>query len=94
MVDSVDVRECEHMDAVELLRRTKGLVRLGIRREIKNQKSDVKVLGFEMVTLERDPTGRLGLTLGVEDGEIIVEDIVADEPAALYVRIHHINYYC
>ena len=75
------------MDAVELLRRTKGLVRLGIKRKVGNEKSGENLLGYEMITLERSSSGRYGLVLGEENGEIIVKDTVEDEPAALYVYV-------
>ena len=85
MVDSVDISEYEHMDAVEVLRGTKSRVLLGIERKAKSENSGERSLGYEMITLNRNSRGRIGLVLGTENGEIIVEDTVPEEPAALYV---------
>ena len=81
MVDSLDISQYEHMDAVDVLRGTSTNVRLGIRR-IRSGKHDKKDYGYEMVTLNRNARGRLGLVLGEENGEIIVEDTVQGEPAS------------
>ena len=83
MVDSFDISEYEHMDAVEVLRGTKSLVKLGIKRDCKDEKTEKKSLGYEMITLNRSSRGRFGLILGEENGEIIVEDTIVDEPAEL-----------
>ena len=88
MVNAVDISKYEHIDAVEFLRKTKGLVKLGIRRKFKSEKSSGKLLGYEMVTLERNSRGRHGLILDEENGEIIVGDTVPEEPASLYVSMH------
>ena len=83
MVNSVDISKYEHLDAVEFLRKAKGLVKLGIKREFKSEKSNEKLLGYEMVTLEKNARGRHGLILDEENGEITVGDTVPEEPASL-----------
>ena len=85
LVDSTDISEFEHMNAVEILRGTGSRVKLGIKRQPKASKERENTYGYEMVTLNRNQRGRLGLILGEENGEIIVEDTVPEEPASLYV---------
>ncbi|XP_065071560.1 tyrosine-protein phosphatase non-receptor type 13-like isoform X2 [Rhopilema esculentum] len=89
LVDSTDISEFEHMNAVEILRGTGSRVKLGIKREPKASKERENTYGYEMVTLNRNQRGRLGLILGEENGEIIVEDTVPEEPASLTGGLRH-----
>lgn len=75
------------MDAVDVLRGTSTHVKLGIQRPITDKKSGQKHLGYEIITLNRNARGRIGLVLGAEDDEIIVDDVIQDEPAAVYVHL-------
>ena len=82
IVDSVDISDYEHMDAVDILRNTSKIVRITVKRKLKKQETGDLGSSCEIVTLTRNGRGRVGVVLGEDNKEIIIDEIVPGEPAA------------
>ncbi|XP_068744131.1 tyrosine-protein phosphatase non-receptor type 13-like isoform X2 [Montipora capricornis] len=82
-VDDQDISTMKHMDAVNVLRSTKQVVKLVVLRRPTGFVGSSQSGPVEVLNLTRTTQGRIGLLIKEgEDQRIYVEDVVPGEPAA------------